>query len=248
VRHGRWSIAALICGLIFAAHRADAIPTLSIEGGTGVPGGTVAATVALADDPTGQAVAVTVGIAFPSPPLAADPSTCILAERLTGTHQLTAAGLLSGMLGLTISPRDGTPPLGDGDLASCDFAIALGTPAGTAALELVNVAVTDGAGDPVAVATANGTIVINAPSSTPTITSTPTTTRTPTVTLTPTLTPIPIPTDTPTATPTATVFRPTVLADNFGGCAVAAPASAGGALPLIGGVVVLLALRRRPPT
>ena len=241
MRHGReWSLAALICGLVFAAQRADAIPTLSITGGTGVHGGTVAATVALADDPSGAAVAVTLGIAFPSPPLTADPNTCTLAERLGGTHRLTAAGPLPGMLGLTISPLDGTPPLGDGDLASCDFAIELGTPAGTAALELVNVAVTDAAGQPVAVATVNGAIIINAPLPTPTITDTPTTTQTPTVT--PTATPAP-PTETPTITPTATIFRPTVLANNFGGCAVTSPGDH--SAPFLFGAVGLLLLWRR---
>ena len=160
---------------------------LSIQGGTGVPGGSVAAVIALADDPTGTAVAATLGVAFPSPPLDADASNCTLAERLAGTHRLTAAGPLPGMLGLTIAPLDGTPPLGDGDLATCDFLIALGTPAGTAALELVNVAVTDAAGGPVEVGTVDGAIIIDVPLPTPTITETPTVTTTATITLTPTL-------------------------------------------------------------
>ncbi|HSQ00688.1 MAG TPA: hypothetical protein VL049_25975 [Candidatus Dormibacteraeota bacterium] len=245
MRHGReWSSAVLICCAALAAPRAQATPLVRVDGGIGVPGGTVAAVVAQENDPTGDAVGATFAIAVPSPPLDADPSTCSLAGRLTATHRLTAAGPLPGMLGLTISPLDGTPPLGDGDLASCDFSIALGTPAGTAALALVNVAVTNGAGDPVAVETADGAIIINAPLPTPTITETPTITLTPTVPLTPTLTPIPFPTDTPTATPTATIFRPTVLASNFGGCAID-PTPAADALPLIGGALFLLALRRR---
>ena len=247
MRHGReWSIAVLVGCAALAATRAQATPLLRIDGGIGVPGGTVAALVALANDPTGEAVAATFAIDFPSPPLDAAPSTCSLAARLTGTHRLTAAGPLPGMLGLTISPLDGTPPLGDGDLASCDFSIALGTPAGTAALALVDVAVTNGAGDPVAVDTADGAIIINAPLPTPTVTETPTITLTPTVTLTPTITPTPFPTDTPTLTPTATIFRPTVLANNFGGCAIGAPADAS-ALALLGGVIALLARRRRRP-
>jgi MYXO-CTERM domain-containing protein len=246
VRHGgEWSIAVLVCCCALAATGAQATPLLRVDGDIGVPGGTVAAVVALANDPAGEAVAATFAVDFPSPPLAADPSTCSLAQRLTGTHRLTAAGPLPGMLGLTISPLDGTPPLGDGDLASCDFGIALGTPAGTAALALVNVAVTNGAGDPVAVDTADGAIVINAPLPTPTVSDTPTITLTPTVTLTPTITPTPFPTDTPTVTPTATTFRPTVLANNFGGCAIGAPADAS-ALPLLG-VIALLAWRRRRP-
>lgn len=245
MRHGReWSIAVLVCGAVLAAPCAQATPLLRVDGGIGVPGGTVAAVVALENDPTGEAVAATFAIAFPSPPLDADPTTCSLADRLTGTHRLTAAGPLPGMLGLTISPLDGTPPLGSGDLASCDFSIALGTPAGTAALALANVAVTNGAGEPVAVDTADGAIIINAPLPTPTVTDTPTITPTPTVTPTPTITPISIPTDTPTVTPTATIFRPTVLADNFGGCAIG-PAATADALQLIGGALFLLASRRR---
>lgn len=247
MRHGReWSIAVLIGGIALAAVPAWATPVLRVDGGIGVPGGTVAAVVSLADDPSGEAVTATFAIDYPSPPLDADPTTCSLAARLAGTHRLTTAGPLPGMLGLTIAPLAGAPSLGDGDLASCDFAIDLGTPAGTAALELANVAVTGAAGEPVAVDTANGEIVIDAPPSTPTITDTPTITPTPTVTLTPSNTPIPIPTNTPTTTPTATIFRPTVLADNLGGCAIA-PAAAPGALPLIGGALSLLALRRRRP-
>jgi hypothetical protein len=241
VRHGReWSIALLIGGIALAASQASATPLLQVAGGTGVPGGTVAAVISLANDPSGEAVAATFAIAYPSPPLTADAASCMLADRLSGTHHLIAAGPVPGMLGLTISPLTGTPPLGDGDLASCDFAIALGTPAGTAALTLGNVAVTDAAGAPVAVDTADGAIIINAPLPTPTITNTATITLTPTITPTATLAP---PTATPTVTPTPTIFRPTVLANNFGSCAID-PASASDVLPLIGGVLVLL-LRRR---
>ena len=116
MRHGReWSIAVLVCGAVLAAPCAQATPLLRVDGGIGVPGGTVAAVVVLENDPTGEAVAATFAIAFPSPPLDADPTTCSLAERLTGTHRLTAAGPLPGMLGLTISPLDGTPPREKGE-------------------------------------------------------------------------------------------------------------------------------------
>lgn len=245
MRHGReWSIAVLIGGIVAAAAPALATPLLRIDGSTGVPGGTAAAVIALDDDPTGEAVAATFTVDYPSPPLTADPNTCMLAERLSGTHQLTATGPLPGMLGLTISPREGTPPLGAGDLASCDFAIELGTPAGTAALTLTDVAVTNAAGDPVAVETADGAIIIDVPptpTSTPTITLTPSITMTPTITLTPT---IPPPTLTPTVTPTATIFRPTVLANNISSCAIVG-ADGGSALPLLGALGLLLLRRRR---
>jgi hypothetical protein len=238
---GEWSIAVLIGAVLLAGAPAAAAPLLRVDGGTGVPGGSVAAVVALANDPTGTAVAATFAIDYPAPPLSVDPATCMLADRLASTHHLTAAGPIAGMLGLTISPLEGTPPLGDGDLASCDFAIDLGTPAGTAALTLANVAVTDAAGQPVAVDTADGAIVIDAPLPTPTITNTSTVTQTPTITPTATIAP---PSATPTVTPTATIFRPTVLADNFGGCAID-PAAAADAVPLLGGVLLLLLRRRR---
>lgn len=245
VRHGgEWGLAALICGVIFAAHGALATPLVRIDGGTGVPGGTAAAVVALADDPTGSAVSAALVVSFPSPPLDSQASDCALAERLEGTHRLTAAVSLPGRLDLTIAPRAGTLPLGDGDLARCAFGIALGTPAGTAALAL-SATVDDAAGDPIAVETRDGAIVIDAPLPTPTVTDTPTITLTPTVTRTPTDTPIPIPTDTPTATPTPTRFVPIVLADHVNSCAIAPPDGAGGALPLLGGLLLLLARRRR---
>lgn len=244
MRHGReWSIAILIGGILVAASQALATPVLRIDGSTGVPGGTAAAVIALDNDPTGEAVAATFTIDYPSPPLTADPSSCMLPERLSGTHRLTAGEAAPGMLGLTISPRQGTPPLGDGVLASCDFAIELGTPAGTAALTLTDVAVTDNAGEPVPVDTVDGAIFIDVPPTptlTPTITLTPSITMTPTITLTPTIAP---PTLTPTVTPTATIFRPTVLANNISSCAIAAPGNAN-ALPLLG-VALLLLLRRR---
>lgn len=228
------AIAVAVCCAALAAARAQAVPLLRADGGTGVPGGTVAAVVALAGDPTGEAVAATFRLAFPSPPLAADARACGLAERLAGTHRLTAADGQPGALDLTIAPLAGTPPLGDGALTTCTLAIALGAPAGTAALELVTVAVTDAASGPLAVDTAGGAVRIDAPLPTPT------TSATATITLTPT---IPPPTDTPTVTPTPTIFRPTVLADTFGGCAIG-PSAPAGALPLPAGALALLAWRR----
>lgn len=241
MRHGRgWSIAILTGIVALMATRAAAVPLLRVDGGTGVPGGTVAAVVALADDTANEAVAASFGIAFPEPPLGVPAGTCALADRLASTHQITTTSG-PGLLDLIIQPLAGTPPLGDGDLASCDFTIDLGTPAGTAALELVDVVVTDADGEPVAVARQDGEIIIEAPLATPTVTNTPTVTTTPTITQ--TATPVP-PTATPTVTPTATIFRPTVLADNFGGCAVT-PAGGVSGWPLLLGAAFLLRLRRR---
>lgn len=227
-----------------SAAAARAVPLVRIDGGIGVPGGTAQAVLSLADDPTGEAVSGTFGIDFPAPPLSAGTTACTIAERVSGTHQLATDAPEPGRLELTIAPLSGSAPLGDGELASCTFGIALGTPAGTAALTLA-AEVTDAAGEPVAVAVQNGAIIIDAARPTATVTTTPTITLTPTVTRTPTLTPIPIPSDTPTSTPTATRFVPVVIADNVGGCAVGP--SGGSALPLLAALAALLAHRRRPP-
>jgi uncharacterized protein (TIGR03382 family) len=226
-----------------AAGPAAALPVLRVDGGGGVPGGTAAAVVALSDDPIGQAVSASLTLTYPSPPLETSPGDCSLAERLEGTHGLRSAVPLPGMLDLVVFPSAGTPPLGNGELVRCDFGIALGTPAGTAAL-LLSAEVDDAANDPLSVSVLDGAIVIDAPAPTPTPTDTPTITLTPTVTPTPTDTPVPNPTDTPTATPTATRFVPIVLADNIGGCATV-PRAGGSALPLLGALLLFLARRRR---
>lgn len=231
------TLLAIACGAL--ASRAAAVPLLRIDGGTGVPGGTAAAVLSLAGDPTGEAVAGSLGIDFPSPPLDAAADDCALADRLAGTHRLMTAAPLPGQLTLTISPLAGTPPLGDGDLATCVFGIALGTPAGTAALTL-DATLDDAAGAPIPIEVADGEIIIDVPQPTPTVTNTATITPTPTITLTPTMVP---PSQTPTVTPTATRFVPTVLADNLGGCRVTPPG--GGALPLLAAAIPLLMRRRR---
>jgi MYXO-CTERM domain-containing protein len=235
------ALIAVTCGA--AAPHALAVPLVRIDGSTGVPGGTAAAVVSLADDPTGEAVSGLVGIDYPNPPLSAGTDDCTLAERLSGSHRLLTIAIPPDRLQLSITPFDGTPPLGDGDLATCTFGIALGTPAGTAALE-IDVALANAAGQGVPATVADGAIIIDAPQPTPTITTTPTITSTATVTRTPTVTPTPMPSDTPTNTPTATRFVPTVIADNVDGCAVGTPGN-GSALPLLGAILLALTRRRR---
>lgn len=239
MRHGRgWVIAAaaIIAAALGGSRPAAAIPLLAIEGDTGVPGGSAAAVLSLADDDAGEAVAAAVSVDYPSPPLTADPGRCALAARLGTSHRLIAESTAPGMLALMVEPISGTPALGNGPLATCLFDIALGTPAGTAALALDDVDVRDAAGAPVEVNTTDGAIVIDAPIPTPTVTNTPTVTATGTVTSTPP------PSNTPTVTPTPTFFEPTVLVNRFGGCSVTPPES-GGVLPL--GLALLLVLRAR---
>ena len=239
---GWWTAVLLAAWLAGGVAPSAAEPLVRIEGGIGVPGGTAQAEVSLADDPTGIVVSGLFNIDFPSPPLSAGEDSCAIAERLAGTHRLLTISIPPDRLQLSLVPFDGTPPFGDGALARCTFGIALGTPAGTAALTL-DVALANAAGQHVPANVANGEIIIDAPRPTPTVTGTPT--ITPTATATFTVTSTPPPSHTPTSTPTATRFVPVVIADNTGGCAVAPPS--GGAPFLLAAAIPLLLLRRRPP-
>jgi MYXO-CTERM domain-containing protein len=234
-------VSAVLCLLtmLVGASSARAVPMVSIDGGSGLPGGTVAAVTSLADDPERVAVAADLIVRFPDPPLIVDPTSCTLAARLNSTHELTAEVPSAGELHVTIAPSDGPTPLDDGPLATCDIGIALGAPAGTAALDL-SVELRNAAGEAVPSEAIDGAIIIESAEPTPTATHTETPTNTPTVTL----TPLPTVTDTPTASPTATLFQPTVLFDDFGSsCAVTRP-GAHEAWPLLG-LLVLVWRRRR---
>lgn len=226
--------------MLVGAAAAHAVPMVSIDGGSGLPGGTVAALASLAGDPERLAVTADLIVRFPDPPLIVDPANCALAARLSGTHELVAQVPSAGELHVTIAPSNGPTPLDDGPLATCDIVIALGAPAGTAALDL-SVELRNAAGEAVPAEAIDGAINIESAEPTATATHSGTPTNTPTVTL----TPLPTLTATPTASPTATLFQPTVLFDDFGSsCAVASP-GAHDAWPLLGLVVLLWRRRRR---
>lgn len=225
--------------VLVCATTAHAVPTVSIDGGSGLPGGTVAALAALAGDAERVAVTADLIVRFPDPPLIVDPANCALAARLSGTHALTAQVPSAGELHVTIAPSDGPAALDDGPLATCDIGIALGAAAGTAALDL-SVELRNAAGAAVPAEAIDGAIHIESAEPTATATQTGTPTNTPTVTL----TPPPTVTRTPTASPTATLFAPTVVFDREGSsCAIVRPASSD-AWPLLA-LLVLLWRRRR---
>ncbi len=236
---------AVIVPLI-AIRRADAggeIPVVSITGGLGVPGGTVAAVLALGGDAGDSAVATGVDVLYPSDVLDVIAADCTIAERLDDDHTLDAALAAPGRLRLQIEPSLlPADALRDGDLATCFFGIGLGAPAGTAALTLANLEVTDAQGRMLAAEALDGTIVvlIGTPTVTGTVTQTPTPSLTPTVT--PSRAPVLTPTETPTPRPTVP-FRPTVLNFSSNSCAVVPPVS-GGAWWLLGPALLLLARRR----
>jgi hypothetical protein len=198
------------------------IPQLSVTGGTGVPGGTVAVTLALADDVDNSGVSAGVDLRFDAERLEISGlADCRLSERLTSTHQLAGRLVGPSLLNVEIAIQVGPPPppaLGDGELATCDFTIKA-VQAGTAALEIESPFLGDADGGDIPVDVVDGfvTIVDQLPTPTPTSTSTPQSTSTATVTNTPavtntataTATNTPATTNTASATPTATNTAPT---------------------------------------
>lgn len=214
------SLAVAVTGALLlsmgSATPAVAIPQLSLVGGTGVPGGTVAVTLALADDTDNVAVSSDQRIGFPSDkleffqPVA---TNCTIAQRLADTHEVAGRLMSPGVLDLTVAVK-GTPPpplptLGDGDLASCDFHILAGAPTGTAAVMIQDPCLGDTNGTCLPATTVDGSVLITnvtpifTPTNTPTtviVPSTPTGTPTGTASATITHTVAATPTQTPTNT------------------------------------------------
>lgn len=180
-------------------------PELSIAGGTGVPGGTVSVTLSLADDVANAGVSAGIDLAFGEdieflPPVA---ENCAVAERLAETHGVAGRLLQPNVLNLEVfvaGTPNPLPPLGNGELVTCDFRIKTGVPAGTVALEIEAPFLGDDQGQQIPVRVRDGSVQIveSFPTPTPTATATPQPTDTPTVTVTPTST------SDVTATPTAT--------------------------------------------
>ena len=187
------------------------IPQLSVTGGTGVPGGTVAVTLALADDADNSGVTAGIDLRFDADRLEfSDFATnCKLSKRLVSTHQLAGALFPADLLNIEIALQVGPsppPPLGDGELATCSFTIRPGVETGTTAIEIESPLLGNADGGDIPVDVVNGfvTIVDQLPTPTPTSTSTPMSTSTATVTNTPAVT------ATTTATVTNTAGTPTV--------------------------------------
>jgi hypothetical protein len=195
-------------------------PELAVDGGTGVPGGTVSVTLSLADDVADAGVSAGIDLLFGEeleffPPVA---ESCAVAERLEDTHAVAGRLLQSGVLNLEVfvSGTPNPPPaLGNGPLVTCDFRIKEGVPAGTVALEIASPFLGDDQGQQIPVRVRDGSVQVVADIATPTPTSTatpqPTDTRTATPTNTTGLTATPTATSTNTpptqATATATATR-----------------------------------------
>lgn len=178
-------------------------PELSVIGGSGLPGGTVSVTLALSDDVIEAGVSAGVDLFFDDEKLeflGTVAENCAVSERLSDTHSVAGRLLDDGVLNLEIlvsGVPDPVPPLGDGDLATCDFRIKTGVAAGSAALaiEMPFLGDTEGQAIPVRVRDGAVQIIDTPPTNTPTTTPTPQSTSTQTGTV----TPVP-----PTATATVT--------------------------------------------
>jgi hypothetical protein len=214
-----WIVGAAVAMVLGgSAARAGIVePELSVDGGSGVPGGTVAVTVSLSDDADSVAVSAGLDLRFGVEALeffepVAD--SCAVAARIGETHGV--AGLLfdPDLLLLEVyvsgSPEP-VPPLGDGELVTCDFRIRDGVPAGMVPLEIENPLLGNAEGTPIPVRVRNGSVQIlsEPPTSTPTVTETPRPTDTPMATATNT-----VATATATATDTSSPVTATATATN----------------------------------
>ncbi|HSP96951.1 MAG TPA: hypothetical protein VL049_06860 [Candidatus Dormibacteraeota bacterium] len=216
-------------------------PELSVQGGTGVPGGTVAVTLSLADDTAGAAVSAGVDLNFDPQLLqffepVAD--SCAVANRISTTHGVagrlgTGSDHSSPPLNLEVfvlgSPSP-LPPLGNGELVTCDFRIKEGAPVGTTDLDIEAPLLGDADGQPIPVRVTNGSVNVVAalPTDTPTQSPTPQVTDTATPQMTDTATPQMTDTATPQGTDTAT---PEVTATDTVGVTPTATATNTGATP-----------------
>jgi hypothetical protein len=115
-------------------------PQLAIAGGSGNPGDTVAVIVRLAGDAAGAGVSADIDMRFPTDlvefigPVG---EHCRVADRLAATHQIGGTVIRPGVLSLALFVRNlQVNPLGDGDLATCDFHILPGAALGAAPLTI----------------------------------------------------------------------------------------------------------------
>lgn len=213
--YGGTGLALVVGGLKFAIPASAGILEAQLIVGTapGIPGGTASVAISLADDDVSAGVSADLDIAYPSdlvtfnPPVA---QNCRVADRLASTHQVGGTVPQAGLLRFAIFNATGLEPLGNGEIATCDFAVNPGVPAGTAALN-VDFAELTGAEGTIPVIGVDGAIIISDATLTPTPTDTPIG-DTPTATGTPTGTAVATVTRTVSATSTATIAGGSVTA------------------------------------
>jgi hypothetical protein len=207
---------------------------------TAVPAGTVAVPISLENDNESLGVSADLDVAFPTDLVEFDPpvnSNCHIAPRLASTHIVAGTIPQPGLLRLAVTDPTGLDPLGEGEIATCDFHVVPGVSTGTAALTVEFVELRGASGD-LPVVGVDGAIIIGeatptpSPTATPTIIDTATATSTPTMmpptaTHTSTAPPTSTSTSTPTTTPpsTATFTPPTVVTNTVTATATISPTS-----------------------
>ena len=135
---------------------------LAVVGGSGVLGGTVAVTIQLSGEDSDTAVSADLDVRFPAdlvdliPPVA---QRCRVAARLAATHQVGGTVPEVGLLRFSVFDVTALDPLGNGELATCDFRILPTATRSSAELTPEFVELRGGEGDVPAVAV-GGSIVI----------------------------------------------------------------------------------------
>ena len=166
----RWSARTLLYGMAvwscvpFLAPALGDTPELAAVGGTGILGGTVGVVIRLSNDAARVAVAGDLDIRFPHDVVEFHTPvsrSCRIAERLAATHQVGGRVRAPGLLTLAIFARDlSILPLGDGELATCDFHVLPNGNARSAALTIEFAALVDARGEDIPVVATSGAIVI----------------------------------------------------------------------------------------
>lgn len=176
---GRAAWGLLAGAMLLPAGSRAATPQLAVIGDMGLRGGTVAVVIRLAGD-DGAAVSASLDIDFPTDLVTLQPpvrTTCSLAPRLAATHALGGRLPREGTVTLEIYRRTGPsapPPLGNGDLATCDFQILADAMDSPAPLTIAFSLLGDATGHPLPVSLADGAIVITDAPNQPTPSPTPT--------------------------------------------------------------------------
>ena len=224
--YGGAALVLAVGGLKFAipASAGELEAQLIVGTAPGIPGGTASVTISLANDDADAGVSADLDIAYPADQVEFIPPVnqhCQVAERLMSTHTVGGTVPQPGLLRFAIFDQTGLNPLGNGEIATCDFHVLPGVAAGTAALN-VDFAELTGAEGMIPVNGVDGAIVISEATITPTPTDTlivPTNTATAVGTVSATVTRTVSPTSTatsggtvissPTATPTSGTTPPT---------------------------------------
>lgn len=150
--------------LATGAYAGTAEPELAVVGGTGTPGSTVGVVIRLSNDVANQAVTADLDIEFPASAVAVETPVnmnCTVADRLATTHQVGGTVPRPGLLRFALFARAlEIHPLGDGELATCEFHILPTAGLQSAPLTVVYVGLGDSDGALLPAVPVDGAIVV----------------------------------------------------------------------------------------